>query len=759
LYPRVLRTITWENRKELQTNGVVVHQQNIVYDEFGRTSSISSNQDGLTLSDETSYDQYGRVFQQFDTSGDFRGVRYHYNPRGYPEKLQEAREGAQGVFYQQVLGQDQRGNVSAAILGNGVEVYASYNAGSGRLQTLEAYDKNSIEIQNVSYSFDVLGNLQYRHDTSKTQNLKESFVYDSLNRLEQVLLSTNGATAQTTLGIQYDKSGNITHKSDVGNYLYGQNGAGAHAVTTAGSTSYSYDANGNHVSASDGRNISYTVFDQASRIQKGGETTEFFYGIGNQRIKRVDNNAVDTSKTTWYFGSVERIQYAGENAFFRRTIGGIAIVDYFPSTDAKSISYLVKDHLGSIHTVTDQAGLVANSVAMHFGAFGERQNTSWNDALSLAGSQLQNMITTRGFTGHEQVDGLGIVHMNGRIYDPKLGRFLQADPFVQAPKNSQSLNRYSYVFNNPLSYTDPSGYFSLGRFVKKWWRVAVAAVVTYITWGAASGWAATYAWGSTMGTTATLTFAGGAVAGAISGVVGGAILTGTLKGAVQGAFSGAVMGGVAGYFGNTYSAQRVAADSVAGGISSEIYGQKFKDGLLFGALVSSATYLTVRLREYQVQKSGPHQIGESEGYRGLKGKLAGERFYEKLWLESGAAKLYAEGAPWGEVLEKYLEARSAYGKLSPLGCLQAGLGCVFGRAYKSGGIVDYVLEGYSGFHDTLNQPFHYTGDGYNRLITGTIQSTIGKVLNPLNVILATPVVVPSLVPDYMRFFYFEGRSK
>ena len=52
--------------------------------------------------------------------------------------------------------------------------------------------------------------------------------------------------------------------------------------------------------------------------------------------------------------------------------------------------------------------------------------------------------------------------MNGRSYDPVLGRFLQADPFVQAPKNSQSLNRYSYVLNNPLSYTDPSGYFVEG---------------------------------------------------------------------------------------------------------------------------------------------------------------------------------------------------------------------------------------------------------------------------------------------------------
>jgi hypothetical protein len=56
--------------------------------------------------------------------------------------------------------------------------------------------------------------------------------------------------------------------------------------------------------------------------------------------------------------------------------------------------------------------------------------------------------------------------MNGRVYDAGIGRFLSADPFVQSPLNSQSLNRYSYVWNNPLSATDPSGYFSLRKFLK-----------------------------------------------------------------------------------------------------------------------------------------------------------------------------------------------------------------------------------------------------------------------------------------------------
>jgi len=156
--------------------------------------------------------------------------------------------------------------------------------------------------------------------------------------------------------------------------------------------------------------------------------------------------------------------------------------------------------------------------------------------------------------------------MNGRIYDPRLGRFLQADPVVQAPKNSQSLNRYSYVLNNPLSYTDPSGYFSL----KSFFRLAVAAVATYVTYGAASAWATGWLAGNAI--------AAGAVAGGISGFVGGAIVTGTLKGAFFGALSGATLGGIGGSALNSFA--KTISGGTAGGIISELQGGKFTNGFL-----------------------------------------------------------------------------------------------------------------------------------------------------------------------------------
>jgi len=65
---------------------------------------------------------------------------------------------------------------------------------------------------------------------------------------------------------------------------------------------------------------------------------------------------------------------------------------------------------------------------------------------------------SRGYTGHEMLDDLGLVHMNGRIYDPLLGRFLSADIKIQNPLSLQSYNRYSYMMDNPLSGVDLDGF-------------------------------------------------------------------------------------------------------------------------------------------------------------------------------------------------------------------------------------------------------------------------------------------------------------
>ena len=73
---------------------------------------------------------------------------------------------------------------------------------------------------------------------------------------------------------------------------------------------------------------------------------------------------------------------------------------------------------------------------------------------------LDSKFTNRGFTDPENIDDAQLIHMNGRIYDYNLGRFLSVDPFIQSPGNSQSISPYSYIMNNPLAGTDPSGYIA-----------------------------------------------------------------------------------------------------------------------------------------------------------------------------------------------------------------------------------------------------------------------------------------------------------
>ena len=110
-----------------------------------------------------------------------------------------------------------------------------------------------------------------------------------------------------------------------------------------------------------------------------------------------------------------------------------------------------RDYQGSILAITDAAGAVLEKRLFDaWGAIVKVQDGAGNNLNVLT-------ILDRGYTGHEHLQSVGLINMNGRLYDPKLHRFLQPDNYVQDPSNTQNYNRYGYVLNNPLKYTDPSG--------------------------------------------------------------------------------------------------------------------------------------------------------------------------------------------------------------------------------------------------------------------------------------------------------------
>jgi RHS repeat-associated protein len=198
----------------------------------------------------------------------------------------------------------------------------------------------------------------------------------------------------------------------------------------------------------------------------GGQRWSGFRYDQNRDLLRREDMAMGTAGTTvthfvdGAFEQTTRSDGTKERRSFVRDGNGvtIAIVSDAGAGAAGTTRYIYRDHLGSIHAITDAAGKVLERLS--FDAFGKRRNPDWTPATGAIVSSL-----TKGFTGHEQLDSLGLIHMGGRVYDPELGRFTSADPVVQFPDDTQGLNRYAYVLNNPLTFVDPSG-FSLSRFFK-----------------------------------------------------------------------------------------------------------------------------------------------------------------------------------------------------------------------------------------------------------------------------------------------------
>ena len=220
------------------------------------------------------------------------------------------------------------------------------------------------------------------------------------------------------------------------------------------------------------RTLTYYTFNKVKRIVKGTHTTDFVYGPARSRTKRTDKvvtGSGTSTTTTLYLGNVEKISAPDGSFTYKRYIADGVLVEQTYDTGgartAEDTRYLLRDHLGSIDVITNVIGTVEQD--MSFDAWGQRRAANnWTVlALLRLTDTTHGRYTTRGYTGHEMLDAVGIIHMNGRIYDPKLGRFLQADPVIQFPNYSQSRNRYSYVLNNPLNATDPTGYF-IGKLFK-----------------------------------------------------------------------------------------------------------------------------------------------------------------------------------------------------------------------------------------------------------------------------------------------------
>lgn len=297
------------------------------------------------------------------------------------------------------------------------------------------------------------------------------------------------------------------------------------------------------------------------------------------------------------------LTYIGGDAY----TAPIAYVRQPSSMGESGFMYLHRDHLGSIIAITNSDGEVIEKT--HYSAWGEVAeywDAKGNDTLGYTS------ILGRGYTGHEHFNSVSLIHMNGRMYDAKLRRFLSPDNFIQDPFNTQSFNRYGYVWNNPLKYNDPSGELLITAML-------IGAAVGVLTnginntingqgffegagsaalFGAISG-AVSFGIGN-LGTSLLkegvnkLVVAGvkatlHGLSGATMSMVQGGGPQDALAGFASGFIGSAIASGVGGLTGQNTVAM-IASAGLGGGIAAEISGGKFADGFRNGVIAAGLNH-------------------------------------------------------------------------------------------------------------------------------------------------------------------------
>ena len=357
-------------------------------------------------------------------------------------------DGAQDVYWE-AEAEDAFGNVIDANLGRGagqVTTIRGFDAVTGLPSYIESGVGGGTGLQDFDYSWDKVGNLKSRSDDNRS--LTETFYYDSRYRLDYSELN-----AVTNLDLSYDDLGNILTRSDVSASTWTYHTQKKHAVATAGSLSYGYDANGNMTSR-DGDAITFSSYNYPTEIEDGPRTYTYAYDANRQVYKQVYDNGTE-SETTWYVADLyeKKVDDTTGDTIYRHTIharGEAVALHVRPDGGSAYDRFLLRDHLGSVYAIVNQSG--AAMVYESFGAFGEHRDAAdWTGPPSAAAKAVHHLYTDRGFTDHDHLEDSTLIHMKGRVYDANIGRFLSPDPYITEPGNTQNYNRYSYVYNNPLS--------------------------------------------------------------------------------------------------------------------------------------------------------------------------------------------------------------------------------------------------------------------------------------------------------------------
>jgi RHS repeat-associated protein len=363
-----------------------------------------------------SYDPVGRVASR--TIPDGTNTSYVYDADG---NLSTATTGSDVTGYQY----DPAGALTQTTLPNGIVETNTYDAASRLTQLNDGF-------RAFSYGYDPAGNL-----TSRTVGgVTDTYGYDTLNRLTSISGGLNVSYTYDPVGNRIsmtDQTGTTSYSYDHGDQLQsltGPNGTTSYGFdqngnqSSAGPWSYTFNLAGQLVGASNGStSASYTYDGNGNRLSStvGGSTTNYLWD-GNFALPQL---------------SLERD--SSSSLIRRYTYGNGRISMTTPQTTA----YYSTDTLGTVTELSGAGGTLLGQYDTN--PFGDGASATNLDP-SVAGNPFV-------YAGEYQDPTTGLYNLRARQYDPTTGRFLSRDPL--GPQDYASL--YTYVADNPLDYTDPSG--------------------------------------------------------------------------------------------------------------------------------------------------------------------------------------------------------------------------------------------------------------------------------------------------------------